>query len=109
MGLKEFFQRLPKDGWRIEDGGRIRRGGKLGSDACECPLTATSPCGGGTDFYCLAGRRLGLNGRTTFAIAYAADGPNGGMYRWTPTRGRIRRLLLSHCNLSEPASEGRGT
>lgn len=102
MRLKEFFQRLPKDGWEFLVGDTIIRNYSRGK--CECPITASCDTPRADHWVAVAAQELGLSRDLSSRIIDAADGKT----LWRPTIRRIRRLLLSHCNLSEPAGEGRG-
>lgn len=92
VSLRQFFERLPKDGWWPLDFGRIRHGKHW-----QCPVCVAN----GNSIHRLAWHKaaaeMGLSTELASRIASAAD----GMCR-TPTEERIRRLLLKHCGLTEP-------
>lgn len=87
MKLREFFERLPKDGWEFTQHG-------IRDDQGRCPVCAA--CGVWFVAYIPAAKESGLPIRLAERIAYAAD----GQLR-TPSDARIRRLLLKHCGLTE--------
>jgi len=95
MRLREFFERLPKDGWWLSDKDEIRRGAH-GDMECQCPISSIddSPW---YDFESVA-EEHGINERLTNWIIAAAEDLNIDdlSCRW------LRRLLLAHCGLSEP-------
>lgn len=100
MTLKEFFNRLPTDGWFLFSGILWRRIND--NDACDgwdCPITAAlSPRSGRGSMKKVATAHQ-LDFSLTWAIAHAADNSCR-----TPTERRIRRLLLKHCGLTEPTA-----
>lgn len=97
MTLKQFFERLPKDGWWMTSDGLIRRGAdRILPNRCECPITSIR--GREALFFLREGNRLGMDYDLVCRIAEAADNETH-----TPTLRRIRRLLLNHCGLAEVA------
>jgi hypothetical protein len=93
MRLKEFFERLPMDGWELQDDKLIRR-----KQTAQCPVCAANGNPAWTSAFIAASNEMGLGLPLASAIAEAADA-------WElsrPTIARIRRLLLKHCNLTEP-------
>lgn len=97
MTLKQFFAKLPKDGWTLSGyyGDRIRR-----DDYCPiCAVLGDPTC---RVSWPEAARDLGLPITIGRRIANAAD--NDSPHMITPTEYRIRRLLVAHCNLTEPAT-----
>lgn len=90
MTLKQFFERLPKDGWSIECLTCIRRHGFT------CPVCASANRRGVA--WWLSYTTIGISCNVAGRIARAAD---GGDFI-SPTERRIRRLLLAHCGLNEP-------
>jgi hypothetical protein len=99
MTLKEFFQRLPKDGWWLGGEGEIRRGndGEMDDSRCQCPISSLKDLP--TVDYLRVRREFGIDVDLSAAILAAADNDADP---WTPTSGRIRRALLKHCGLTEP-------
>lgn len=109
MTLDEFFEALPKDGWRIDVGGTIRRE----VDYCEdCPITAVyndarglrwdERCGA-EDAGEIVAPLLGLNSKLAGKIIAAADEPLSTLrgFGWDNDMVPLRQRLLEHCGLEE--------
>lgn len=97
MTLKQFFQRLPKDGWWLSDSGEIRRGndGDLDDIRCQCPVSSLGDLP--TCFYLDVAEAEGMSRRMAELIAVVADGE-----AVSPPEERLYKRLLAHCGLSEP-------
>ncbi len=98
MTLREFFARLPKDGWWISCEGEIRRGndGIQDDGVCQCPVSSIG--GLPTIYYLDVADAEGISRRMADMIAAAADDEPTII----PSMRRLRERLLSHCNLSSP-------
>jgi hypothetical protein len=102
MTLKEFFAKLPQDGWRVTVMGHLRRPADFDWHALKimscCPVTSVCNTPYTTSNYDFAAVSLGLPMAIANRIARAADNEGG-----SPTELRLRRLLLAHCGLTETA------
>jgi hypothetical protein len=100
MTLRKFMERLPRDGWSLVskgDGRHWIRQCDRRPYSC-CPLTAAFNPLKATAWGAELAMEHGMSERTAGAIMNAAD----DWPHMSPTERRIRRLLLKHCNLTEP-------
>ena len=104
MTLAEFLNKIPKKGWRMYSGGRIRRGREAMLDK-QCPITAVygkAKFGNGVPVkafkFAAAAKKMGLDATLAVSIANAAD--------YTPeyledSSRIIRTMLLERVGLEE--------
>lgn len=93
MGIDEFFARLPRDGWFLDESVCIRR-----MDGCgeQCPITSLMPIFDPSE-YMEAAKKLRLK-RHAGRISRAADFECRDL---SPSTSALRRRLLEHCGLTE--------
>ena len=85
MTIDQLIELLPKDGWRVREGGHIRR------DNCgECPMEAVS----GVSGLAASQHYLLMSGEDTHQIFLAADNQHG-------QDKQLRARLLAACGLTE--------
>lgn len=97
MNLRQFFNVLPSDGWRLKEGGCMT------DESNYCPLWSAWERewedGFEADVYFDAGLEIGLPASLCSVIVAAADNQKHRSHA-TENIAELRRRLLSHCGLT---------
>ena len=93
MNLKQFFAKLPKDGWYLDKDGLISR--ELPNGLRACPISSLGNPPRSCGQFLTAAAEIGLSRHLAVSIACAADGNR----RRNPNIAELRQRLLTHCGL----------
>ncbi len=98
MGIDEFFEKLPRDGWKL-DGRYIVRKRRLHWRNV-CPISCLVKPMRPSNEWDFAAKDLGLPDELAKDIVDAAD--NNPTLRYKERILPLRARLLAHCGLQEP-------